>query len=138
MSDKTPSPAEHATVPFHGHVVPLIGVPASASEEACDYCGHRHPIADIQLHNDRMLCPTCRKVVSPTFPAPPPARAITPENETWVRMARSRIRRGRCPECAGSADGWLPDPNCKICNGKVISSAEFTMILKSLNERFPE
>lgn len=53
----------YARVPFHGHDVPLIGVPASATEEFCDYCQRGYPLLEITLQDGHFMCAGCRQIV---------------------------------------------------------------------------
>jgi hypothetical protein len=50
----------HATVNVSGYVVPLIGIPPTATEEECDYeqCHDLYPLQQIKISYDgRFYCP---------------------------------------------------------------------------------
>lgn len=55
--------SNHATVMRDGYEVPLIGIPATATEEKCDCCGDIVHLKDAVVTNDGVLCPKCAKGV---------------------------------------------------------------------------
>jgi rubrerythrin len=59
------------------------------------------------------------------------------DNDIKVRMARSRLKRWQCPECGGSSTGFLPDPDCQVCEGKQLSRANLDALQKHLDEKYP-
>lgn len=53
---------KHATVRLSEYEVPLIGVPASATQEKCADCGKLFHLSEIELDlNGRHLCPVCKE-----------------------------------------------------------------------------
>ena len=51
----------HATVITSGYTVPLIGIPADATQETCDRCGRSDHLSEVWLRFDgRFWCWHCR------------------------------------------------------------------------------
>lgn len=54
----------HAMVPRDGYMVPLIGIPQESAEQVCDVCGQQRHMLEMELHDDKAVCRTCREATS--------------------------------------------------------------------------
>lgn len=54
---------EHATVKIGEHIIPLIGIPPSATDLECEFCYNIFHITDVHLNREgtHFLCKECRK-----------------------------------------------------------------------------
>lgn len=53
--------SDHATVSRDGYTVPLIGIPAAATNSECDLCHDTFHITELAWSGSQMLCKRCRK-----------------------------------------------------------------------------
>lgn len=54
-----PAPRRHATVRVGGYTLPLIGVPARATDERCDRCRKLFYILEVHFTGRQFLCAGC-------------------------------------------------------------------------------
>jgi hypothetical protein len=53
---------KHATVKTGGYTIPLIGIPVTATQQACEKCGRLFHLTEIKFTADgKALCAKCSK-----------------------------------------------------------------------------
>lgn len=67
---------KHAYVKIDGFSVPMIGVPADATDGRCDNCGRSVHFQEL-VYDGRFLCRTCQDLPTPAKPAYSPAMKAT-------------------------------------------------------------
>jgi hypothetical protein len=63
---------KHATVKLDGVDIPLIGIPADATEETCQGCGQRGHLSEMTIdEHGQVMCGVCLTTSRSTGTVPP-------------------------------------------------------------------